>query len=48
MLGAERIGRRFAGMELEPGWCDVAVQRWEKARERRGMKGKAVLERGTR
>lgn len=29
-LAAERTGRRARGMELDPGYCDVAVQRWQK------------------
>jgi DNA modification methylase len=29
IIAAERLGRRCFAMELEPVFCDVAVQRWE-------------------
>lgn len=29
MIAAERLGRRCFGMELEPKWCDVVIDRWE-------------------
>ncbi len=31
IIAAERLGRRCRAMELEPGFVDVAVRRWEKA-----------------
>ena len=30
MIAAEQLGRRFYGIEIEPRYVDVAVQRWEK------------------
>lgn len=39
LLAAEAMGRKCFAMELDPGWCDVIVQRWEAATQ-----GKAVLE----
>ncbi len=30
MIACERLGRRCYGMEIKPGYVDVAVQRWEK------------------
>ena len=30
LLAAERLGRACVGMEIEPRYCDVAVQRWAK------------------
>lgn len=29
LIAAERLGRRFAGLELAPAYVDVAVRRWE-------------------
>lgn len=29
LIGAEATGRRCFGMELDPGYCDVVVRRWE-------------------
>ncbi|MDD9995200.1 MAG: DNA modification methylase [Dehalococcoidia bacterium] len=29
LVAAERLGRRCFAMEIDPGWCDVAVRRWE-------------------
>jgi hypothetical protein len=28
-LAAERIGRRGYGLEIDPGYVDVAVRRWQ-------------------
>jgi hypothetical protein len=28
LIAAERTGRRFRGLELEPGYVDVAIERW--------------------
>jgi DNA modification methylase len=28
LLAAERTGRRFRGLEIDPGYVDVAVERW--------------------
>ena len=30
MIAAERIGRSCYGLELDPGYCDVIVERWQK------------------
>jgi DNA modification methylase len=30
LLAAEQEGRRCIGVELDPGYCDVTVERWEK------------------
>lgn len=29
IIAAERCGRICCAIELDPGYCDVAVQRWE-------------------
>lgn len=29
LIACEQHGRRFLGMELDPGYCDVTVERWE-------------------
>jgi len=29
LIAAEQLGRRCRAMELDPGYCDVIVQRWE-------------------
>lgn len=39
IIGAEQTGRRAYGTELDPAYCDVIVQRWEKF-----TGGKATLE----
>jgi hypothetical protein len=41
LIAAETQGRRCVGCELDPGYVDVIVRRWEEA-----TGGKAVLERG--
>ena len=28
-IAAEQLGRRCYGLEIEPKYCDVIVQRWE-------------------
>jgi len=41
LIASEQLGRACYGMELDPGYCDVVVKRWE------NLTGeKAVLERG--
>lgn len=30
IIAAEQLGRRCYGVELDPGYCDVIVERWEK------------------
>jgi DNA modification methylase len=29
LIAAEQLGRRCFGMEIEPRYCELAVQRWE-------------------
>ena len=29
LIACERLGRRFTGIELDPRYCDVSVERWE-------------------
>lgn len=29
LIAAEQLGRRYFGMELQPAYCDVIVQRWQ-------------------
>jgi DNA modification methylase len=41
LLAAERVGRRFAGVELEPKYVDLAVRRWQK------QTGKDALHQGS-
>lgn len=31
LIAAEQLGRRAYVMEIDPGWCDVIVARWEQA-----------------
>jgi DNA modification methylase len=31
IIAAERSGRRCLGLELDPGYCDVIVERWQAA-----------------
>lgn len=37
LIAAERIGRRFRGLDIDPGYVDVAVERW------RAMTGRKPL-----
>lgn len=30
LIAAEQLGRKCAMMELDPGYCDVIIRRWEK------------------
>jgi len=30
LLAAEELERRAIGFEVDPGWCDVAIERWER------------------
>lgn len=34
ILAAESMNHRCFAMEIDPGWCDVIVQRWEKATQK--------------
>jgi len=29
LIAAERIGRRFRGIDIDPAYVDVAIERWE-------------------
>ena len=29
LIAAEKLGRRCYGMEIEPRYCDVIVERWQ-------------------
>jgi len=29
LIAAEKLGRRCFGMEIEPKYCDVIVERWQ-------------------
>jgi DNA modification methylase len=29
MIAAERSGRRFRGVDIDPAYVDVAIERWE-------------------
>lgn len=29
LMASEQLGRRCNAMEIDPGYCDVAVSRWE-------------------
>jgi DNA modification methylase len=29
LIAAQKLGRRCFGLELDPGWCDVIVERWK-------------------
>jgi DNA modification methylase len=29
LIAAEKLGRTFAGIEIEPTYCDISIQRWE-------------------
>jgi DNA modification methylase len=41
LVAAERVGRRFRGLDIDPAYVDVALQRW------RNMTGRdPVLETG--
>lgn len=35
LMACERLGRRARTMELDPGYCDVIIERWEKATGRK-------------
>ena len=37
LIAAEKTGRRCCGMELEPGFVDVSVRRWERLTGRRAV-----------
>ena len=30
LIAAEQLGRIYYGIEIEPRYCDVVIQRWEK------------------
>ena len=37
MIAAEKIDRICIGVELDPSYCDIAVQRWVDCRNRQGL-----------
>lgn len=39
LIAAERTGRRCAMLEIDPGWCDVIVDRWERFTGRKAERG---------
>jgi len=39
LIACERLGRTFAGLELDPARCDVVVRRWEQFTGRKARKG---------
>jgi len=38
LMACERLGRRCAAVELDPGYCDVIVQRWEDKTGRKAVR----------
>lgn len=38
LLAAERAGRRCAGLELSPAYCDVIVRRWEEMTDKEAVR----------
>jgi DNA modification methylase len=42
LLAAERQGRRCCGLELDAGYCDVVVDRWERFTGKEAIRGEAV------
>jgi len=39
VIAVEKVGRRCYGMELDPVYCDVAIQRWEAYTGRKAERG---------
>jgi DNA modification methylase len=37
LMACEQLGRRCFGLELDPRYCDVIVQRWQKATGRNSV-----------
>lgn len=37
LIAAERLGRRCAGIELSPSYCDIIVNRWINHRKKKGL-----------
>ncbi len=38
VIACEQNGRTCFGLELEPGYCDVIIRRWEKLAGRKAVK----------
>ena len=38
LIACEKAGRKCYGMELDPIYCDVIVERWEKITGKKGIK----------
>ena len=39
LIAAQKLGRKCLGMELEPGYVDVAVLRWERVTGEKAVMG---------
>jgi DNA modification methylase len=44
LIAAERVGRRFRGIDIDPAYVDVAIERWENLTGRRGELAHRVTE----
>jgi DNA modification methylase len=42
LIAAEQLGRRCYGIEIEPGYCDVIIQRWETLTSRKAERVEAA------
>ncbi len=40
MIACEKLGRKCYGMEIDPGYCDVIIKRWEEFTGRKAKRGK--------
>lgn len=38
LIAAERVGRRFRGIDIDPAYVDVAIERWEKLTGKQAVK----------
>lgn len=38
LIAAERVGRRFRGLDIDPGYVDVAIERWENLTGQKAIK----------
>lgn len=43
ILAAEQLGRRGRSIELDPGYCDVIVKRWETMTGRKALRAGGVI-----
>ena len=44
LLAAEQLGRRCFGMEIEPAYCDIVIQRWENATGQKARRLRSATE----